>query len=211
AVFAALVALLSLALLGHLGVAISVACVLVCLIAAWLSRAETRRAIRPLVLAITLVVVLVGLLYYTALGDVLIDRLQGPKPARVGLAEQITREVNRSRDLGLHPLALALGALGLGLLVARQRRWPRLSTRLGTLLLAWWGGTLLSLGLLLFASQGVRWQSFLYPALCVGAGPALAGLWQRGRAGRIVSAGLVSFLIYHGLTYWIVQIRDYLH
>ena len=79
------------------------------------------------------------------------------------------------------------------------------------LLLAWWGGTLLSLGLLLFANQGVRWQAFLYPALCLGAGPALAALWSRGRAGRTAVVSLVAFLAWYGLAFWVVQIRDYLH
>jgi hypothetical protein len=210
-IFAALVGLLALALLGHLGVAISVVCLLGCLGAIWLGRAETRRAVPILVLAGALAVTLVGLFYYTALGDLLIDR--APAPASVDLAEKLLRELNRSRDLGLHPLMLALGAIGLGLANLRQRHeLPACASRaLGRLLLAWWGGTLVSLGLLLFASQGVRWQSFLYPALCVGAGPALSALWPRGRAGKIMSAGLVTFAIWYGLNFWILQLRDYLH
>jgi hypothetical protein len=70
---------------------------------------------------------------------------------------------------------------------------------------------MLSLGLLLFANQGVRWQSFLYPALCLGAGPALAALWRRGRAASTLAIGLVVFLFWYGLAFWVVQIRDYLH
>jgi hypothetical protein len=213
AIFAALVGLLGLALLGHLGVTISLACLLGCLGVVWLARVSTRRASLSLGMAAALAAALVGLFYYTALGDVLFERVYTPGPMSVSLADKLTRELNRSRDLGLHPLALTLGALGMGLLIARPRRWPYAPPQpaLGALLLAWWGGTLLSLGLLLFASQGVRWQSFLYPALCVGAGPALAGLWQRGRAGRIVSAGLASFLLWYGLAYWVAQISDYLH
>src|SRR5262249_19538366 len=68
---------------------------------------------------------------------------------------------------------------------------------LGLLLLSWWLGTLLSLGLLLFAGQGVRWQHFLYPALCLGAGPVLAHLWRRGGAGRAVAlAGALAPVCY---------------
>ena len=162
---------------------------------------------RLLAFAGALAVALVALFYYTALGDVLIDRLHAPATAHVSLAEKLTREVNRSRDLGLHPLTLALGALGALLLMLSARPKPAL----GALLAAWWGATLLSLGLLLFANQGVRWQSFLYPALCVGAGPALAALWRRGRAARAVVIVLVVFLLWYGLAFWIVQIRDYLH
>jgi hypothetical protein len=65
--------------------------------------------------------------------------------------------------------------------------------------------------LLLFASQGVRWQQFLYPALCLGGAPTLAALWVRGRAGRLVALALLTFLIWYGLHFWVVQIRDYLH
>src|SRR4029453_9670959 len=98
----------------------------------------------------------VALFYYPALGDMLIDRLHAPATASVSLAEKLTREVNRSRDLGMHPLALALCALGLALAALRERQWPHACSRptLSALLLAWWGGTLLSLGLLLFANQG---------------------------------------------------------
>jgi hypothetical protein len=207
AIFATLLALLGLALLGHLGVTISVACLLSSLVAIWLFREETRRAVLPLTLAGMLVVALAALFYYTALSDVLLDRLPAPALASVGLAEKLTHEVNRSRDLGLHPLTLMLGALGLSWAAFQQRPRPGL----GALLLAWWGGTLLSLGLLLFANQGVRWQSFLYPALCAGAGPALAALWRHGRAGRVVVVGLVVFILWYGLAFWVAQISDYLH
>ena len=106
-----------------------------------------------------------------------------------------------------------LALIGVALVALPPSRWRSRAALpgLGMLLLAWWGGTLLSLGLLLFANQGVRWQSFLYPALCLGAGPALAALWPRGRAGRVVVTGLVAFLAWYGLAFWIVQIRDYLH
>jgi hypothetical protein len=206
-------ALLGVALLGHLGVAISVACLLACLAAIWLIGKQTRRSAAILALAGALAAALAALFYYTALGDVLIARLRAPPVASIGLAEKLAREVSRSRDLGLHPLTLTLGALGMALATLGVRQSPRERSRpaLGALLLAWAGGTLLSLGLLLFANQGVRWQPFLYPALCIGAGPALAALWPRGRAGRLAATILVAFLIWYGLEFWVVQIRDYLH
>src|SRR4051812_25238434 len=70
----ALLALFALALLGHLGVTISLACLLVCLGLIWLTRQEYRRAFRTLLLAGLLAGALVGLFYYTALWDVLVSR-----------------------------------------------------------------------------------------------------------------------------------------
>jgi hypothetical protein len=77
---------------------------------------------------------------------------------------------------------------------------PRRSLRL--LLVAWWGGTLLSLGPLLFTNQTVRWSVFLYPALCLSAGPLFARLWRRGSAGRLVTAPALAFLIWSGCAFW---------
>jgi hypothetical protein len=213
--FAALLGLLGLALLGHLGVSISIFCLLGCLGLAWLSRSETRGSAGSLALAGLIVLGLVALFYYTPFRDVLGARIATPpvQATSAGIAEKLAREASRSRDLGLHPLALILGAIGVPAVALRARHWrgPGQRTALGSLLIAWWSGTLLSLGLLLFASQGVRWQPFLYPALCIGAGPALAGLWARGRAGRIVTAGIVIFLLWYGLAFWVRQISDYLH
>ena len=39
----------------------------------------------------------------------------------------------------------------------------------------------------------------------------LAALWPRGRAGRNVVVGLVAFLAWYGLAFWVAQISDYLH
>jgi hypothetical protein len=155
----------------------------------------------------------VALFYYSALGDVLISRIGGPSVAAngsvaPGSAQKFTQQIGSLPVYGIQALALTLGLLGAALVaLAASRRLAGLRT----LLLAWWGGTLLSLGLLLFASQGVRWQAFLYPALCLGGGPALAALWPRGRAGKIVAAGLVAFLAWYGLAFWVTQISDYLH
>jgi hypothetical protein len=208
----ALLALFALALLGHLGVTISLACLLGCLGLAWLTRRQTRPALRMLLVAGLLAGALVALLYYSALGDVLVDRIGRPPIASngqpLGVTQKLIQQAGSLPVYGIHALALALGLIGMALVPSR-RRFSRGS--LGMLLLAWWGGTLLSLGLLLFASQGVRWQSFLYPALCLGAGPALAKLWPRGRAGRLIVIGLVAFLAWYGLAFWGGQIRDYLH
>ncbi len=79
------------------------------------------------------------------------------------------------------------------------------------MLLAWWFGVLLSFGLLLVAQQGVRWQHFLYPALCLSAGPLLATLARRGIAGRIVGWYTMLIPILYGLQLWIHHLYTYLH
>ncbi|HNP73835.1 MAG TPA: hypothetical protein PKK15_22155, partial [Kouleothrix sp.] len=159
---------------------------------------------------------LVALVYYAPLADVLMSRVGARPPAdaaHFALAQRLANELNLTAVLRLHPLIVALGAAGAALVAFRPQHWayPWPRPTIGALLMAWWGGTLLSLGLLLFASQGVRWQAFLYPALCLGAGPALARLWARGRAGRLVAIGVFGFLLWNGVDYWIVQIYTYLH
>jgi hypothetical protein len=205
--------LLALALLGHLGVVISLIGLLSCLGLFWLGRPGTRRAFWGLVLLGLLAGALVTLFYYSALGDVLLNRIGGPSAAANGnaapsLIQKLSQQAGSARVYGIHALALVLGLIGVALVTLAP---ARTLSGLGLLLLAWWGGTLLSLGLLLFANQGVRWQSFLYPALCLGAGPALATLWPRGRAGRMVVGVLVAFLAWYGMAFWVAQIRDYLH
>ncbi|NJK82368.1 MAG: hypothetical protein HC914_21990, partial [Chloroflexaceae bacterium] len=66
-------------------------------------------------------------------------------------------------------------------------------------------------GLVAGGTTGVRWEHFLYPALCLGAGPLLAVLWRRGWAGRTVAVGILLLIVAYGIVRWIVQIRDYLH
>jgi hypothetical protein len=208
-----LTALFALALLGHLGVTISLICLLGCLGLFWLIRSETRPAFRSLLFAGVLAGALAALFYYSALGDVLIGRIDRPLPVASGdiapsSAQKFIQQINFVYVYGIHALALALGLIGVALVTLAP---ARARAALPTLLLAWWGGTLLSLGLLLFANQGVRWQAFLYPALCLGAGPALAALWPRGRSGKLVTVGLVAFLGWYGLAFWVGQISDYLH
>ena len=215
-VFAGLAVLLALALLGHLGVTISLVCLMGYLGLVWLVRPATRQATRALTLAGLLAGGLVALVYYAPLADVLMSRVGARPPADAAhftLAQRLANELNLTAVLRLHPLIVALGAAGAALVAFRPQHWayPWPRPTIGALLMAWWGGTLLSLGLLLFASQGVRWQAFLYPALCLGAGPALARLWARGRAGRLVAIGVFGFLLWNGVDYWIVQIYTYLH
>lgn len=217
-VFGAAVVLLALALLGHLGVTISLFCVLGYLGLAWLIRLETRRAVRALIAIGLLAGGLVALFYYAPLLDVLRQRVDPAAPAAgsaaaIGVGQRLRYQLDALPAFGVQPIALAIGALGALLVVLRPRAWREPTPRpaLGSLLIAWWGGVLLSLGLLLFASQGVRWQQFLYPAVCLGAGLALAAIWQRGRAARLAAGALLAFLAWYGLEFWVTRIWDYLH
>ncbi|MBP1464985.1 hypothetical protein EYB53_004605 [Candidatus Chloroploca sp. M-50] len=109
------------------------------------------------------------------------------------------------------PFVLSLAALGGLALIWTQRNLQPRARALRATLLVWWAGTLLTQGLLLVADQGVRWGLFLYPVLCLSAGPLLGAFWQRGRAGRWVSSLMIAFIITYGMIHWIIQVRDYFH
>ncbi len=112
------------------------------------------------------------------------------------------------------PLLLNLSGLMGVLLLGQHTHLCRHANDLYALLVTWWLSTLLAaigLPLLAGASQGVRWPHFLYPALCLGAGPTMGMLWQRGRAGRLVAWVSMLAIISYGLLIWMTQIRDYMH
>jgi len=207
---------LALPLLSHLGVTISLVCVLGYLGLIWAIRAEHRRATGALLIGAIFVAVLITLFYYTSFADILLGRFAtAADPAAYGpaitLTQKLANQWRQAYKLGIQPVLVTVGALGAILTAFRSRRWRYTLPRpaLGSLLMAWWGGTLLSLGLLIFASQGVRWQAFFYPVLCLGAGPALAQIWPRGRAGWLVALMIVGYLLWSGLAFWVVQIRTY--
>jgi hypothetical protein len=214
--FAIGLAVLALPLLSHLGITISLICLLGYLVLIWMIRPEHRRAALALVGAGLIVGGVLALLYYAAFGDILAARFGQPASLGVDtaaptLAQKLGNQLRLADKLGIEPLLVALGATGAIFTSLRPRGWrlslPRPS--LGSLLMAWWGGTFLSLGLLVFASQGVRWQAFFYPALCLGAGPACGQLWRRGRAGRALALGLIAFVLWNGLAFWVNQIQTY--
>ncbi len=211
--------LVAIGLLGHFGVAISLVAALA---AAWLIGLTAWRMLprctlmRPPALAVGAGSggVLAAALYYSAplFVTIFAARLGGvtdvPAAPTAPLADRITGLVAGLFPPWsyLYPLLLAVGITGMGLW------WQRKNVPLlAWLLLVWWGGTLFSLALLLVAQQGVRWEHFVYPAVCLGAGLALVGLARRGRAGGVVAgAGLLAILCY-GLHRWMTQIIDYLH
>jgi hypothetical protein len=104
----------------------------------------------------------------------------------------------------IDPLTLGLGLAGL--------LWALRSKRdLGLLLLAWWLSTALSLGSLLWTGQALRWTHFLFPALAIGGGFTLALLYRRGRVGHSLAYGLLGVLIVRGALLWYWQIATYYH
>lgn len=215
--------LLCVALLAHSGVTLSVGALVA---AAWALAclAALRRAPWP-VGALRLSLAAAGglglalALFYTApvyLGSLLGREGGGGGGATPGaiLAEIALAALGLApparRAMAIPALLGAAAVAGLALLWATRRAWPR-AAGLRAALAAWWGGALITQGLLLVADQGVRWALFLYPALCLSAGPLLAALWRRGRAGRLVAALALAAILAHGLAAWIAQVRDYYH
>jgi len=214
---------LTIALVAHSGVTLSIGALVA---VAWAMALISRLLQRPwpispwrlgLVAAISLSLVLIS--YYSA--PIYLERIMsgvdGGSMGRsvgavvsetgLGLLGVIPPHA-RARSL---PTLLSLSALaGLALLwVTPDHHVGRL--RLRTLLAAWWVATLLTQGLLLFAEQGLRWTLFLYPALALTAGPLLAALSSRGRAGRLVAWLLLAAIVIFGLSQWMLQLRDYIH
>ena len=203
------VALLGMALLGHLGVAISLAAMLASLAVLSLLVPRARGAFVPLIVVGIIAVAFVALFYYSAFAQLLFERFAGTAegmtsaPQALSLAEKMARQ---GRLLVISPLLLGLGTTG-ALLARRTLQGMWLQLLLG----AWWLGTLLSFGLLLFANQAVRWQHFLYPALCLGGGLALAALWRRGRAGRLVVITTLLFIVGQSVAWWFERLMNAYH
>ncbi len=213
-----LATLIALGLLGHFGVAISFAALLAAagaigvLGGRWLPPQTLLRppVFIPAAAAGGLAAVAI---YYSAPLFVAIfaQRLQGDLAVSTPPPEPLAQLLGIGGNLFqtwsfLYPPLLVVGIAGAVLLWRRTPRAP-----LAWVVLAWWGGTLLSLGLFLFARQGVRWEHFLYPALCLGAGIALHRLWRRGGAGRVVAGATLAAISAFGLIRWVTQIVNYLH
>lgn len=204
--------MIAMPLLSHLGVSISLGLLLGCLVLLW---AVDRRAALPwgrLVAAGTIALVLVGVLYYSAYAGVIGERVSDGGTATGSNPVQIVTSLWRGLrriDNPLSPLMLLLGAAGTALVGMRAVPGPRRTLRL--LLLAYWGGVVLSLAALTVRDQSVRWEQFVYPALCIGGGVALGALWRRGCGGRVLAGAALAWMIWRGLWLWVAQLADYLH
>lgn len=100
------------------------------------------------------------------------------------------------------PWLLLLGGVGVAL---APQRLPALAIPLQAWLLA----ALLSQISLLWSEQTVRWQHFVFPALCIGGGITLAALYEQRGWGRWTAIVLLSFVLTAALAFWIVQIATY--
>jgi hypothetical protein len=127
--------------------------------------------------------------------------------ANAGFGDKVLGELGAgfSEAKGISPLLAIPAGLGLPWL------WRRRPARLDLALLACWLGMLLSFVVLLRSDQAVRWQPFLFPALCLGAAPLLAAWWRRGRAGATLALLALGYLTWLGLDLWARQILTYLH
>jgi hypothetical protein len=216
-------------LLSHTGVTISTLALLLAWLPMWwfdrrpttADHGSSRFALRSLRLPIAwgLAGLLALILFYSSYGALLgqqravasaaaseVSLNSNAAPARP-VGDKLFGELRAGFSLakGLSPLLSIPGGLGLFLL------WKRQAVRLDLALLACWLGMLLSLGTLLRADQAVRWQAFLYPALCLGAGPMFAASARRGRAGAALVAVALLYLTWIGVALWAQQIANYLH
>ncbi len=224
--------LLSVGFLGHLGVTLAAGLLLLSAwglaVVGWVRRRISGRGcycfqVGALMRGGALAIIVVGVLYYSAptFAPFFADRLAGTAgnsrmsawPLLPTIGQIIGNAIARYQQIV--PFLAVSGLVGLpGLLLLQTGRSCPARRGLAALLAAWWLGTLLALiglPLLMGASQGIRWPHFLYPALCLGAGPVLAALWRRGLAGQLVAGGMLVMTLSYGLSVWIIQIRDYLH
>ena len=196
---------LSVAFLGHSGVLLSLGAIFAVYLALLLiERGPWQKLLLVLLVALGASV----LVYYSAFIGVDLGRSRVAVPFGGGrLRAELLSAVAPRGFIGpiLAPLGLA------GLIALWRRRQALSGSGLPALLLAWWLGTLLSLGTLLWTQQAVRWQAMLFPAVALGGGVALAALARRGKAGQILAHALLAACILRGITLWYVQIATYLH
>ncbi|MDQ5852850.1 MAG: hypothetical protein M3380_12440, partial [Chloroflexota bacterium] len=64
---------------------------------------------------------------------------------------------------------------------------------------------------LLWTQQALRWEAFLFPALALCGGVALAGLHRRGRLGMALAYALLGLTCVRGASLWYWQIATYQH
>lgn len=203
-------ALMLMAMLGHSGVTISMGLTLACLAGLWLLAARSLRAVLPLLAVGAAAAALLGLLYYSAQLHLLLT-VGGSAPMSTrSVPTRLLDELRRvfaGTDTTITPPLMLLAAAGAAWLLWARR--GLLTTRL--VLAAWWASALLSLAALAARDQTLRWDLFLYPALCLSAGPALAWLYGRGRWGRAAALGLAALLVGLGLAGWGLGIANRYH
>jgi hypothetical protein len=169
----------------------------------WLSRRETRAW--RLILIGGGALLGVTLIYYSTplLLSAILDRPPAP-PTATTATQRIAREAGKLLllDGAIGPILTALSFAGLALI------WRR-NQALGGLLLAWWLAMLLSWATLLVSQQALRWESFIFPAIALGGGIALAELWCRTTVLRLSAALVTAALLVSGGMWWIDRLISY--
>lgn len=190
-------------MLGHFGVLLSLLAFGVALALVWLIQREPR--VWRLILIGGAALLGVTLIYYSSplLLSAILDRPPAP-PTSTTAVQRIAREAGELLRLD-GAIGLILTALGLGGLALVWRR----SQALGGLLLAWWLAMLLSWATLLFSQQALRWESFIFPAIALGGGIALAELWCRTTVLRLSAALVTAALLVSGGVWWIDRLISY--
>jgi hypothetical protein len=220
-------ALLLAILLSHTGTTISVAALLLAWLPLWWLGRPSSATVWPLLAGGGAAVLAALALFYSFSGYITLfeQRLAleaqeaaaataaSPQPSgtRCPPGYPIGEKLKANLAAGFGPggtLAPLLGvAGGLGVFTL----WKRQHVRLDLVLLACWLGMLLSLATLLWTDQAVRWQHALFPALCLGTAPLLAGWMRRGRAGWALALVALGYLVWFGVALWVEQIVNYLH
>ena len=95
------------------------------------------------------------------------------------------------------------------MLLSDMRAGRPIGSVLAPLLAAWCLSTLVSLGSLLWTRQALRWEAFVFPALALCGGTALAGLHRRGRFGQAAAYALLGMSVVRGAALWYWQLVDY--
>ena len=202
-----MVVAMSVVLLGHFGVFLS----LLIFLAAYSGLLLILRG--PFLHFATLAglaVLMVTLLYYGAFMTILVGRGGAGVPFGWGrLRDELAGALGLVGSVG--PLLSILGLAGLILLVRDMRLHGTTGAALGPLLVAWCLSTIVSLGSLLWTQQALRWEAFLFPALALCGGVALAGLHRRGRLGMALAYALLGLTCVRGASLWYWQIATYQH
>ncbi len=205
---------LCVAWVSHTGVTISLTLLL---LAVGMVDLVKRRPVVPFIANIAIAGGIVALIYYSAplfLATV-VERMgtASPPPPDDPLGQRFVAILSGifSPHSKLSPF-LMIGGMAGGMIVWQTVRRAQLSRMaIASPLIGWWLGALGSLGILLVAQQGVRWQHFLYPALCIGGGVMLTTLMRRGQSGRAVAGAMLLIPLSYGVTVWVSHLISYLH
>ncbi len=207
---------LTLALLGHFGVFLSLLVALPLLVLVSLTRGREART-QALALAGSVVVALAlsWAVYYRFHSELLLGHvgafLGGDTNARGGSAATVTLAQRLRNEWG--GLLLWWGWPALPLLLAGSNGLRRLRPSPAVPLVITWLGTAVPFLLAaLVAGLSVRFHLFVAPALAVVAGWALWQLWRSHRLlGPLVSLTIGAIWLWQGMSYWVDRVLHAYH